>query len=58
MDTAFWDDAYSNGAYIPGGDAYPAKWASEAARSSSMVRTTPRGAAAPTPARWERSRFT
>lgn len=32
MDTAFWDDAYSNGAYIPGGDGYPAKWANEAAR--------------------------
>lgn len=32
MDTAYWDDAYSNGAYIPGGDGYPAKWASEAAR--------------------------
>jgi arylformamidase len=32
MDTAFWDDAYSNGAYIPGGDGYPAKWAREAAR--------------------------
>ncbi|HEX6120442.1 MAG TPA: alpha/beta hydrolase [Dongiaceae bacterium] len=28
---AFWDDAYSNGAYIPGGEAYPAKWAAEAA---------------------------
>jgi arylformamidase len=32
MDTAYWDDAYSNGAYIPGGDGYPAKWTSEAAR--------------------------
>jgi arylformamidase len=32
MDIAYWDDAYSNGAYIPGGDAYPVKWASEAAR--------------------------
>ena len=28
---AFWDDAYSNGAYIPGGDAFPAKWAADAA---------------------------
>lgn len=28
---AFWDDAYSNSAYIPGGDAFPAKWAAEAA---------------------------
>lgn len=26
------DDAYSNGAYIPGGDHYPAQWANEAAR--------------------------
>ncbi|CAO3432541.1 alpha/beta hydrolase [Azospirillum endophyticum] len=26
-----WDDAYSNGAYIPGGDAYPARWAERAA---------------------------
>lgn len=26
-----WDDAYSNGAYIPGGDAYPARWAELAA---------------------------
>jgi arylformamidase len=31
MDTTHWDDAYSNGAYIPGGDRYPEKWASEAA---------------------------
>jgi acetyl esterase/lipase len=30
-ETAFWDDAYSNGAYIEGGDAFPAKWATEAA---------------------------
>ncbi|MFP5515233.1 MAG: alpha/beta hydrolase [Alphaproteobacteria bacterium] len=28
---ADWDDAYSNGAYIPGGDAYPARWAERAA---------------------------
>lgn len=26
-----WDDAYSNGAYIPGGDDYPARWAEQAA---------------------------
>lgn len=26
-----WDDAYSNSAYIPGGDAYPARWAEQAA---------------------------
>lgn len=26
-----WDDAYSNSAYIPGGDAYPARWAELAA---------------------------
>lgn len=26
-----WDDAYSNGAHIPGGDAYPARWAERAA---------------------------
>jgi arylformamidase len=32
MDAAYWDDAYSNGAYIAGGDAYPAKWAAEAER--------------------------
>jgi arylformamidase len=32
METAYWDDAYSNGAYIPGGDQYPARWSSEAAR--------------------------
>ena len=30
-DTAYWDDAYTNGAYIPGGDSYPAKWAASAA---------------------------
>ena len=30
-ETAFWDDAYANGAYIEDGDAYPAKWASAAA---------------------------
>lgn len=29
-DVAYWDDAYTNGAYIPGGDAYPAKWAASA----------------------------
>ena len=29
-DVAYWDDAYTNGAYIPGGDAYPAKWAANA----------------------------
>ena len=28
---ADWDDAYSNSAYIPGGDAYPAQWAERAA---------------------------
>lgn len=32
MDVAYWDDAYSNGAYIPGGDTYPARWAGDAAR--------------------------
>lgn len=37
MDTAYWDDAYSNGAYIAGGDAYPAKWAREAARFRDTV---------------------
>ncbi|PWC56478.1 esterase [Azospirillum sp. TSH7] len=26
-----WDDAYSNSAYIPGGDTYPARWAERAA---------------------------
>ena len=31
MDTAYWDDAYTNSAYIPGGDGYAAKWASDAA---------------------------
>jgi acetyl esterase/lipase len=30
-ETAFWDDAYTNGAYIPGGDRYRAKWLTEAA---------------------------
>lgn len=30
-ETAYWDDAYSNGIYIEGGDAYPARWAAEAA---------------------------
>jgi arylformamidase len=29
-DVAFWDDAYTNGAYIPGGDTYRAKWAAAA----------------------------
>lgn len=28
---ADWDDAYSNGAHIPDGDAYPARWAERAA---------------------------
>lgn len=28
-----WDDAYSNGAHIPGGEAYPAKWAALAEES-------------------------
>lgn len=27
-----WDDAYSNGAHIPNGAGYPARWAAEAAR--------------------------
>ncbi len=30
-DAAYWDDAYTNGAYIAGGDAFPAKWAAAAA---------------------------
>ncbi|HEU4826672.1 MAG TPA: alpha/beta hydrolase [Dongiaceae bacterium] len=29
-ETAFWDDAYSNSAYIPDGGAFPAKWAVDA----------------------------
>ncbi len=29
-DVAYWDDAYSNGAYIDGGDAFPARWAAAA----------------------------
>jgi arylformamidase len=29
-DVAYWDDAYTNGAYIPGGDTYRAKWAAAA----------------------------
>jgi acetyl esterase/lipase len=32
MDTAYWDDAYTNSAYIPGGSGYADKWASEAAQ--------------------------
>ena len=31
MDTAYWDDAYTNSAYIPGGDGYADKWANQAA---------------------------
>jgi len=31
VETAYWDDAYSNGIYIEGGDAYPTRWAAEAA---------------------------
>lgn len=27
-----WDDAYSNSAFIPGGDSFPARWAEAAAR--------------------------
>jgi acetyl esterase/lipase len=27
-----WDDAYSNSAYIPGGDGFPARWSEAAAR--------------------------
>ncbi|WP_119302790.1 alpha/beta hydrolase [Dongia deserti] len=39
MDTAYWDDAYSNGAYIPGGDRYPAKWTNQASEfRQSMTR--------------------
>ena len=30
-ETAFWDDAYTNGAYIPGADGFRAKWPVEAA---------------------------
>lgn len=37
MDIAYWDDAYSNGAYIAGGDGYPAKWAAEAARFRALM---------------------
>jgi acetyl esterase/lipase len=29
-ETAYWDDAYTNSAYIPGGDTYRAKWAAAA----------------------------
>jgi hypothetical protein len=29
-EVAYWDDAYTNGAYIPGGDTYRAKWAANA----------------------------
>jgi arylformamidase len=29
-EVAFWDDAYTNGAYIPGADTYRAKWAAAA----------------------------
>lgn len=29
-DTAYWDDAYTNSAYIPGGDTYRPKWAAAA----------------------------
>jgi len=29
-EVAFWDDAYTNSAYIPGGDTYRAKWAAAA----------------------------
>lgn len=30
MDKASWDDAYANGAYIDGADAYPARWQAQA----------------------------
>lgn len=32
-----WDDAYSNSAYIPGGDTYPARWAERAAAFRSEI---------------------
>ena len=34
--TAFWDDAYTNGAYIPGADQFRAKWPVEAAAFRDM----------------------
>lgn len=37
-----WDDAYSNGAYIPGSDAYPQMWAREAAAFRAHMREAER----------------
>jgi arylformamidase len=38
-ETAYWDDAYTNSTYIPGGDAYRPKWAAAAeAFRNDMVR--------------------
>lgn len=37
-----WDDAYSNGAHIRGGDAYPARWAERAAAFRTELATTGR----------------
>lgn len=37
-----WDDAYSNSAYIPGGDSYPAKWQAAAAAFRDEVRAAGR----------------
>ncbi|MDH6229835.1 arylformamidase [Mesorhizobium soli] len=37
-----WDDAYSNSAYIPGGDDYPAKWGSAAAAFRDEIRSAGR----------------
>ncbi|PGH55958.1 alpha/beta hydrolase [Azospirillum palustre] len=37
-----WDDAYSNGAHIPGGDAYPARWAERAAAFRTELAATGR----------------
>jgi len=35
-ETAFWDDAYTNGAYIAGGEGFRAKWLTEAAAFREM----------------------
>lgn len=37
-----WDDAYSNSAYIPGGDGYPAKWQAAAAAFRDELRAAGR----------------
>jgi len=35
-----WDDAYTNAAYIPGGDSWPERWAAQAARFRESIQAS------------------